>query len=183
MHKRRRTYQPSDVPTTRYQTRWDRIVGATGVGLVTAGMLAIAWHAIPVEEARADTSGGIGMCSAAFSESCAGSDHETGRVAERIADAERAAAHETAPVESEPEPAAEADAAPVDASQGGTPDVVKPADVEPAPLAGNGTLDDGETADGPVTEYDEATLICGTKATVAIDVDIHGNEWAYCEPR
>lgn len=52
---------------------------------------------------------------------------------------------------------------------------------EVAPVAASRPAD-GEPAAGPVDAFDTGVLFCGTGAGVAIDVDPHGNTWAYCEP-
>lgn len=212
----RATYQPPAVPALRYRVRWDRIAGGIAVGAVAVALGVAAWHAIPDTDPHTvpDTTGGIGMCAAAYSNDCA---------AYYAGDAVPASDATPAAPASDPTPA------PVlppcehedstncywDAGERGNGEGVSFVDVdgtayypddtvtedeasevrtddttvtepivnEPAPLAGNGTLDDGEVADGPVAEHDEAILVCGTGASVAIDTDIHGNAWAYCEPR
>ena len=169
---RRSTFTPSDVPPARLRIRWDRIAGATAVGIAAAALIAAAWHVIPDDAPRED---GARIILSTVSQH--GTPTPTPDAVTEPADTEPAEPASGA----EPAPAAPAEPA----SQHGTPtpDAVAPNVIEPAPLAGNGVMDDGEIADGPVTEYDEAILICGTEATVAIDTDIHGNAWAYCEPR
>lgn len=176
MNARRATHQPTTTP--RLRVRWGRIAGASAVAVAGAGLIVAAWYTIPGKEpAIPDTSGGIGLCAAAYSNDCAA---YYGAVIEPVAVTTPAPADDAV---SSIDVAGDTYDRDADASQGGTPDAAEPAPVEPAPASENGTLDDGEIADGPVTEYAEGTLICGTAATVAIDTDIHGNEWAYCEPR
>lgn len=82
----RTTHQPSTVPATRMRIHWGRIAGASAVAVAGAGLIVAAWAQIPTADATpTDTSGGIGMCADAYSASCAGQDHESGRVIERAA--------------------------------------------------------------------------------------------------
>lgn len=193
---RRTTYQPTATPATRMRVHWGRIAGATAVGIAGAAIIVAAWSAIPAQGADhgPDTTGGIGLCATAYSNDCAG-DYLPASDTEPAPTPAPSQDGTLPPCESEDSrdcywdagergngegvsfvdidgtayyPAATDD----EVSQGGTGEVVN----EDEELA------DGEIASGPVTEYDERTLICGTEAGVAIDTDIHGNVWAYCEP-
>ena len=62
------------------------------------------------------------------------------------------------------------------------PPVVETAPATPAPVT-HPRPADGDRATGPVDAYDTGVLFCGALADVAVDVDPHGNAWAYCDPR
>ncbi|QUE25394.1 hypothetical protein SEA_FIZZLES_100 [Microbacterium phage Fizzles] len=81
----------------------------------------------------------------------------------------------------EPAPVTEPVAEPVPPVTEPAP-IVEPAPVPSAPAPGPCVPGDGEIACGPVTTFDGGVLLCGVNAQPAIDQDIHGNWWAYCEP-
>lgn len=72
-----------------------------------------------------------------------------------------------------------------------TPEPTAEPSIEPEPMPTEipmelpeaaGRPADFEQAQGPVSQYDEGVLFCGTDAMPAIDQDPYGNWWAYCEP-
>lgn len=172
---RRSTYRP----TVRIRYRWADIAALVGACIALVAMLVWAWSLIEPLPSSEPSSSSVDVVAPVTEP-----EPELSQSGTPEPEPEPVAAATPAPVPApvdvdagaRPAPGQPTDEPTSDLSQSGTATEPRPA---PAPLVTDRLQ--GEPA-GPMLDYERDTLECGATARPAVDVDAHGNWWAYCEP-